>query len=168
MKKKILLLILVLLVIVGGVTYYFYKENKDKESNKNNTPEATSIDKLSNDEVKQVASDKFEEFILGIADGRFVYGNSDTIDKLTYIKVNSIRRVLCDKNYETYIYEIKYTFKCSDDSYCFVVEVADSELVDDFTKTGKAFAHYNVVDNKLSVKSFGGGFTCPPTLVTYE
>ena len=77
---------------------------------------------LDNEEAKEMATEAFEKFVLGMSDGSVKYGESTTINKLNYIKVTSIRRNVCNKDYDIYRYEISYDFKCSDSSYCFVVE----------------------------------------------
>lgn len=168
MKKKIIFLIPVLILILSivvGCFIYFNKENKS--DNNSNTVDTPTVE-LDNEEAKEMATEAFEKFVLGMSDGSVKYGESTTINKLNYIKVTSIRRNVCNKDYDIYRYEISYDFKCSDSSYCFVVGQEPDGQDSLTTKTGTAIVIYNLVNNKLEVKDFGSGWTCPPPLVTYE
>lgn len=161
MKRKIVFYVILLIIAGFGIWHYFDKEKNDEKEVES---KGSSIVGLNNEQIKQVASDEFEKFVLGIADGSVTYGSSDTINKLTSIEVTSIKRFICDDDKETYKYVVEYTFECSDDSYCFVV----GQLSEDSSKTGEASVTYNLVDNNLSVKGFSSGFTCPSNLITYE
>ena len=163
MKRKIVFYVILLIIAGFGIWHYFDKEKDNKKTIEENLI-TKSIKGLSKEEIKQVASDEFEKFVLGIADGSVTYGSSDTINKLTSIEVTSIKRFICDDDKETYKYVVEYTFECSDNSYCFVV----GQLSEDSSKTGEASVTYNLVDNNLSVKGFSSGFTCPSNLITYE
>ena len=161
MKRKIVFYVILLIIAGFGIWFYFDKEKNDETAVES---KGSSIVGLNNEQIKQVASDEFEKFVLGIADGSVTYGELDTINKLTSIEVTSIKRFICDDDKETYKYVVEYTFECSDASYCFVV----GQLSEDSSKTGEASVTYNLVDNNLSVKGFSSGFTCPSNLITYE